>query len=425
MVGPTPVLFSPYIPQSIMPGEPATASTTPTSATKAPCHPDPSPFLPSYADYVPWSHDPFAFGGSQLPPAFTAPIDTAYYPHSGALGTGHDGYPSSFQPTDPPSSLPFFPVQSFDFGDMRCGTPSGLGLTPDSLPYHPPREPQATGISAGASLDLNLDFYGAWGNYQQQHPGGQQAVLPSHNHTFLATENLAQDAVGPANSGQEANVCSMPPYTSATSENVPSWSQTQPDHRSYVDSTPQSRRASVLQHGERAAGDDASSPESGNVNSLAVGSRKVGLGEYPDTEGSDPETRRLSDAHSQGKFIAAHQLGDKPDETLASCKRPSESPTSMVQTPARGRKRGRLADDVRKGIHATRLIGACIRCHIQRAKVRCSSHLFVLSVLTTSLTSANQTRRTRRTRSRLAKHASKLTRHPRRRYTTSPASDSS
>ncbi|KAK0754880.1 hypothetical protein B0T18DRAFT_47805 [Schizothecium vesticola] len=351
-----------------MPGELATARLAPTSATKAPCHPDPSPLMHSYVDFVPWNHDPFAFASSQLPNTFTAPIDAAYYPYSGALGTGNDGFPSSLQTTVPPSSLSFFPVQSFDFGDVRCETPSALGVTPDSLPYHPAPEPEAPGISAGASLDLSLDLYGAWGNGQRQDSGDQ---LHPHRDPFFPTEDFTHDALGPAKSGQEANVCSMSSYMSATSENIQSRSQAQPDHRHYTDSTPQPRKASFLHHGERAVGGDASSPESGHSGPPTVAPQKA---VQTNAWGSDPEKPSSSDAHSEGKCITAHQLrdsgnsGSKLGEALASCKRPSETPTSIVQTPARGRKRGRLADDVRKNVHATRLIGACIRCHIQRAR---------------------------------------------------------
>jgi len=325
--------------------------------------------MPSFTDFGPWNHDSFAFAGSQLPHTFTAPIDAAYYPHSGALGTGNNGFPSSLQTTNPPSSLSFFPVQSFDFDDMRCGTPSALGVKPDSLPYHPAPEPEAPGISAGASLDLSLDLYGAWGNGQRQDSGDQ---LHPHIDPFFPTEYFTHDALEPAKSGQGANACSMPLYMSATSENTQSWSQAQLDHRNYADSTPQPRKASFLQYGERAAGGEASPPESGHGGPPTVAPRKA---VQKNAWGSDSEKPSSSDAHSEGKSVAAHQIrdsgnsGSKLGEALASCKRPSETPTSIVQTPARGRKRGRLADDVRKNVHATRLIGACIRCHIQRARV--------------------------------------------------------
>jgi hypothetical protein len=347
------------------------------SATKAPCHPDPSSFIDSYAYFFPWDHGSFAFAGSQFPHTFASPIDAACCPDSGALGIGDGGFPSSLQHTVPQNSLPFFPVQSPDFGDTRCETPSVLGVTPDRLPYHPAPEPEDYGVSAGASLDLNVDLYGAWGNDQRQDYGDQ---LHPHSGPFFPTEAFTHDALGPAKSGQEANVCFVPSYMSAASENIQSWSQTQPDHRNYADSTPQFRKASVLQHGERAARGDSSPPEPGHGDPPAVDPRNVGLGVCPDTVetatwGSDLEEPRPSDANYEGGSAAAHQLRDSGNsisnlgEALVSCQGPSVAPTSVVQTPARGEKRGRLDDDKRKSVHATRLVGACIRCHIQRARV--------------------------------------------------------
>ena len=58
---------------------------------------------------------------------------------------------------------------------------------------------------------------------------------------------------------------------------------------------------------------------------------------------------------------------------------PPAAADGLPERQSNRKKRGRMDEGVRKAIHETRRVGACIRCHIQRAKVRSDINLLLSS----------------------------------------------